>query len=602
MATIPGPGPIFVYEWITGTRRWQLYATRALFVTALLVALASVWESSGAGTGTIRQASAKLAENAYYAIVGTQLALVLLAAPAATAGAVCLDKARGTLAHVLVTDLTDAEIILGKLAARLSPVLTFVACSLPVVSLCSLLGGIDPQALPRAYLVTVAVTILGCALALLLSIWARKTHEVLLAVYLIWVVWLLAMPMARMLNWMLGSFFDFTNLVRFADPFELAFATYLRPSSTTIDYEVGAFFVGCLVLSAVLLIVAVLRVRSVVVEQAGRVERSKRRRPSWSSDIAAVISELRRRLPGPSLDGNPVLWREWHRNRPSGWTRMIWAVYVGGAIVFTVIAFLSDLGAGGFRGWASLWVNGFQVAIGLLLLSVGAATSLAEERVRGSLDVLMATPLPTRSVVWGKWLGTFRAVPWLLVLPVPLAATLAVRSDRWGDVFFLALEILAFGAFITSVGLAVATWVPRLGRAVALCVIIHVVVTVGTFFLVLLMRFGGPPGERALAFSPFGGPAILTVEAAGNGGPHREEYWGVPMPLRLILMFGWESLAIGFYLTTALVLYLLTLRSFNRCLGRASVNPLVALRIIRARNRRPIAYERAQHASSVPIR
>ena len=62
-------------------------------------------------------------------------------------------------------------------------------------------------------------------------------------------------------------------------------------------------------------------------------------------------------------------------------------------------------------------VNAWQVATGLLLLSVSAATSLAEERQRGSLDVLMATPLPTRSIVWGKWWGTFRPVPRLLILP-----------------------------------------------------------------------------------------------------------------------------------------------------------------------------------------
>ena len=62
-------------------------------------------------------------------------------------------------------------------------------------------------------------------------------------------------------------------------------------------------------------------------------------------------------------------------------------------------------------------VNGFQVSIGLLLLSVSAATSLAEERVRGSLDVLMTTPLSTRQIVLGKWLGTFRLVPLLAVLP-----------------------------------------------------------------------------------------------------------------------------------------------------------------------------------------
>ena len=33
-----GPGPVFVYEWITSTRRWQGYALRSLFVLGLLAA------------------------------------------------------------------------------------------------------------------------------------------------------------------------------------------------------------------------------------------------------------------------------------------------------------------------------------------------------------------------------------------------------------------------------------------------------------------------------------------------------------------------------------------------------------------------------------
>jgi hypothetical protein len=123
------------------------------------------------------------------------------------------------------------------------------------------------------------------------------------------------------------------------------------------------------------------------------------------------------------------------------------------------------------------------------------------------------------------------------------------------------------------VGLAVATWVPRLGRAVALCVVIDVAITVGTFFLILTLRVGGPPGERALAFSPFGGPAILTVEAAGKYGPHRDQYPTVGMPLSILLSFGWETFAIATYVTAATCLYIATLFTFNRCLGRASAHP-----------------------------
>ena len=56
-------------------------------------------------------------------------------APAATAGAVCLDKMRGTLDHMLATDLSNAEIVLGKLGVRLVPVLGLVACVLPIMAL-----------------------------------------------------------------------------------------------------------------------------------------------------------------------------------------------------------------------------------------------------------------------------------------------------------------------------------------------------------------------------------------------------------------------------------------------------------------------------------
>ena len=59
---------------------------------------------------------AELGEQVYYGIAGVQLSLVLLAAPAATAGSVCVDRARGWLAHMFVTPLSDTEIVLGKLA------------------------------------------------------------------------------------------------------------------------------------------------------------------------------------------------------------------------------------------------------------------------------------------------------------------------------------------------------------------------------------------------------------------------------------------------------------------------------------------------------
>src|SRR5262249_41876269 len=131
-------------------------------------------------------------------------------------------------------------------------------------------------------------------------------------------------------------------------------------------------------------------------------------------------------LAAPLLDENPVLWREWQRKRPSAWSRGIWRLYALLCIVFSLMAILSKYIAPG--------VNGFQISIGLLLASIGAATALAEERVQGSLDVVLATPLSTREIVLGKWWGAFRPIPWLAILPTLVLLGLGFFRGWFGGI------------------------------------------------------------------------------------------------------------------------------------------------------------------------
>ena len=67
----------------------------------------------------------------------------------------------GTLLDVLATDLSSAEVVLGKLAARLLPVLATIAAALPVLAITSLFGGIDPAALGGSFAVVVGLAVLG---------------------------------------------------------------------------------------------------------------------------------------------------------------------------------------------------------------------------------------------------------------------------------------------------------------------------------------------------------------------------------------------------------------------------------------------------------
>ncbi len=88
MAIRWGPGPVFVSESVAATRRWQLFAARSAFVFSLLAALVISWQSLGLSrnAGALdRRLLAQLGSRFYSVVAPIQVALLLLAAPAATA-------------------------------------------------------------------------------------------------------------------------------------------------------------------------------------------------------------------------------------------------------------------------------------------------------------------------------------------------------------------------------------------------------------------------------------------------------------------------------------------------------------------------------------
>ncbi|MGC8640771.1 MAG: ABC transporter permease subunit [Isosphaeraceae bacterium] len=566
-----GPGPVFAFESLAAARRWQVYALRSIYVALLLAGLTLTWGPSEQTIHSLAEA-ARIGQALLYTVIVVQLAVVLLAAPAATAGAICVDKARGTLHHAFVTDLTSREIVLGKLGARLAPILSLLAIGLPVLALGSFLGGIDLEAALGAELVTAGTAILCCTLAFLASVWARKPHQALLFSYALVGIWV-------------GFIFFAIAVFRLGSPTTASewflclsnpFFAALQPNWTKSEVglrEQSAFFVVTLLISFLLLGLASWRLRPTVLAQTSRPQ--KRERPDAPARLVDYI-------PGPSLDYNPVLWREWHRKRPSRWTGRFWTAY---AIVFT-LASLYVLA--GYYVWsASLFrsdmhttaalVNAWEVSIGLLLLSVSAATSLAEERDRGSLDVIMTTPLDTREIVWGKWWGTFAMVPRLAILPIWVSLGAAMITDGFVGVPLMIGMMLAYAAAITSLGLAAATWIPRLGRVVTVSVLAYVLVAAGWPLMMNILPasplFGAIPWNQqpdwnglCLA-SPFYG-IYATTERACRVWNDGYSPWIRYGPSLWHENPAWPLIWIGIYLAIALLLALTTLLTFDRCLGR----------------------------------
>lgn len=558
MARRWGLGPVFWYEVITSARRVRVYAARVGFVLVLLGGLALLWAEFDRDSLSPSQ-MALVGRTFYSVVLWVQMAAVLLAAPAATAGSICVDKGRGCLEHIFVTDLRDREIVLGKLGARLLPVLALMSGSIPVMALCSFLGGVDLPMAVSAYLVTVGVAGVGCALALLFSVWARKPHHALLPTYALLGLWVFLYPWVSFMfgwpGWRATS--DIETFLLLSNPFGAVVGPLYTPGAFAFVAQLG--FLGATVLvSFTLALIATRRMRRTALRLSARPAR--RERPSWVGKLVALV-------PGPTLDADPVLWREWHRKKPTRWTGRMWTVYavvVGLGSLYVIAQYFLWPG-GSWNLYMAAQVNAWGGSFGLLLLSISAAMALAEERDRGSLDVIMATPLSTWEILRGKWWGTFAIVPRLAIFPIWVSAALAMVSGQWVGLLMMIGLILAYSAAITSLGLAVATWVPKLSRAVGWCVVAYVAVSLSVLMLPSLQRpwYWGRPADPLPYASPHFGIAWTTENAGELPGRWASHDTLAALP--------W----IVFYLVVSAIFMGFTLLTFDRCLGRARSRRIV---------------------------
>ena len=339
-----------------------------------------------------------------------------------------------------------------------------------------------------------------------------------------------------------------------------------------------------------------------------KVERARR----W------IKSRLFSWWPTPTLDGNPVLWREWHRNRPSRMARLVSRLFIGCTVLGMAVGIIDSIQHGTGTNGNLLVVTSFMaVMFGLLLLSATAPTTLTEERVRGSLDILMSTPLSTHQIVLGKWWATYRRTLPMLVLPALAGLFVAATcldyplwlppqmmtrakpvtpADRVVAGILPSAFFLVHSAAVTSFGLALATWLRRTGLAVAVSVSAFVVMSIGWIIAVesavrpLLYwwhtRMGWPPnydeinalGQSLVALSPMGGQ-VAPIEMLSNGWNWERD-----------LLWKHMLVEVGFVAAVAIVFLGLTLLSFNRCMGRMNESPeirryLRAARFARQRQR-----------------
>src|SRR5581483_1062994 len=117
-----------------------------------------------------------------HAFLILQFLFVGIVTSASIAGIIAEEKERGTLAALLVTDLSGREIVLGKLVPRVAHLLLILLASLPIAA--ALCATYMHPLVALAVFAAAALTVVSLAgVSILCSVYARKPRDAIFFAY-----------------------------------------------------------------------------------------------------------------------------------------------------------------------------------------------------------------------------------------------------------------------------------------------------------------------------------------------------------------------------------------------------------------------------------
>lgn len=539
-------GPIFSREVVTVPRRAGHYAQRAALIGLLCILGVTTWQAT---IGFARDAT--LGETASFGLLlfqivaFVQLLLTLFFATLSAASAVSQEKDRRTFVLLLLTDMRDYEIVLGKLLGALLPILSLLGVSVPVLALLLLLGGIDPEQVFQAVLVLVAAAVGAGSLGGLVALWRDKTYQALALSVLFLVLYICLSQGIATVGPAVAPGADWATIQAWLDPF-VAMLSVLEPpiaGGSAIAPAYG-FVLVTLGFCAALNGVGIWKLRKWNPSGEPIMQREGPGIITDPESSEAVEAEKRARAhaaPGAvrQVWANPILWRE-VRTLAYG-RRPLLVKFAFGIVLALILYFaVSELNRPGGRPVFAAAYGLVPVAVlSLLLVAAQAVTSITSERDGGALDVLLVTDVSPKEFVFGKLLGVLYNTKEYIIPPLLLAGFYAIRgalsrtppgtsegevlAANFGPLVAVAGALVVLFGFATALGLHVSLRITQSRLAIGHTLGTVFFLSIGTLISIYLIVInGGSFGNQWFSFISFlvlGIGGLLYVLSADRPSP-----------------------------------------------------------------------------------
>jgi ABC-type transport system involved in multi-copper enzyme maturation permease subunit len=584
-------GPVFAREAQTAPRRSRHYVFRGVYVLTLLIIVCTAWLVV-AGTQVIRNVGdmARFGAIVFQILAPLQLALLTFLAAFGVASAVAQEKDRRTLLLLLMTRLTNSELVLGKLFAALLEVLVLLLCALPLFMLITLLGGISYQQVLRVFAVTFTTVIVAGSVGSLFALWREKTFQALSLTALTIAIWIgiwqavdagLLFPMADQPEIV-------QRLPTACSPL-LAVLAASQPQLVSVSWAldgVTLYLVFSLVAAAAINVWSILCVR---VWNPSREVRMIQQEEVWQGSIWGTEHDVRQMEQKPAAAGtksekseraekapvaddrarhidsyrwkasrksrevwnNPILWREVRTRAYGRKVLVIQLAYVlmwfmaAAALFWTSSERVSVDTANIIPASARPLAPFFLVS--LVIINALAVNSITNERDGQALDLLLVSDISPIEFVIGKLSGVLWVTRLMVAGPMLLAIYLWLRGGvTFENLCYMLIGLAVMDIFAASLGIHCGMNYSNSRSAIG--------ISLGTVFflfigvvtcLIIMVSFSGSFQVQYAPFLAFilGGSIGLYV-ALGYRNPSHAMFWAAAL-LPAATFFALVSFVLG---------------------------------------------------------
>lgn len=452
-------GCIFEREAATLPRRERHFVARGLSAGILLALIVTAWLILN-GVHEIVDVGdlAGFGSLVFPVLVPLTLFVLLFVTMISSLLAVSQEKDRKTLDLLLMSSLSNSEIVIGKISSGLLQGVNLLLPAVVVWFAATLFGGVSHRQVAAAAGLGIGAVAVGASWGATVAFWRDKTFQSLAVCVLGLFLAIAGLETLALQENTVGWFFQKIAPIQ-------AVVDCVRPVDSPAGRSMSSSGLGAVlflfVVAAVIGLVAIARLR-VWNPSKGPVRRNMHDESLYDSEASDSFAQAKwKSRDSKTVWNNPVLWREactWAYGRKILIVRLAYCL-VGAAVVLGLRQLIADESIFARSDLndellprAVQWLAPFMV-VSLIIVNALAVNSITNERDSQSLDLLLASEISPTMFLVGKIVGVLYAAKEMVLFPLGIVVWLglegAVSVENW---IFLSVGLLVMNLFAAMLG------------------------------------------------------------------------------------------------------------------------------------------------------